>query len=57
MRRFSRRSNIPDEELEAGINMASEGNPFIHTYTEAQVMSGPSNRLTEINESRRFVQP
>ena len=54
-RRYSRRSNIPEEELGASMNISSEGNPFNQTYTEAQVVSCPTARLTEINEPRRYV--
>ena len=47
LRRYSRRSNIPDEEFETGININPEANAFMSNYPDPRAVAGPSHRLLE----------
>ena len=37
--------------------MAPEANAFMSTYPDPRAVAGPSHRLSESKEPRRFVQP
>ena len=57
MRNYLRRSNVPDEELEANIGMNPEASTFMSSFQNPRAVSGPSHRLAESEDPRRFKQP
>ena len=56
MRNYPRRSTIQDEELGENVDMNPEASAFMSNFTNPRVVPGPSHRLSESEDPRRFVQ-
>ena len=53
-RRYSRRSNVPDEELVSDLGMNPEAGAFMSGYRNPRAVSGTPARVPNAQEPRRF---
>ena len=55
LRNYPRRTTITDDESESGIELNPETSAFISSYRNPRAVSGPSARLSNPEDSRRFT--